>query len=124
MVAPRESRARATTDTRAAPSPTRETPARARRPDRGRKAWRRSTTNAVPVTQWLRQLDRPPPRKLPLIALVKRRPEAGWERIYCDPAKLGGLAVEMLVGLMHRGEIGVPRDPHQVLLRGEWCPAQ
>jgi LacI family transcriptional regulator len=77
-------------------------------------------TNAVPVMQWLRHLDQPAPKALPVIALVKRQPEAGRERIYCDPAKLGGLAVEMLVGLMHRGEVGVPQEPHQVLLQGEW----
>jgi LacI family transcriptional regulator len=40
--------------------------------------------------------------------------------VYYDPAKIGGLAVEMLVGLMHRNETGVPALQHEVLLTGEW----
>ena len=32
--------------------------------------------------------------------------------------------VEMLVGLMHRSEIGVPVSRHEVLLTGEWREGQ
>ena len=40
--------------------------------------------------------------------------------MYYDPAKIGALAVEMLVGLLHRNEAGVPSVGHEILLTGVW----
>lgn len=39
---------------------------------------------------------------------------------YCDPTRTAGLAVEMLLGLMHRKETGLPDSPHEVLVTGTW----
>jgi LacI family transcriptional regulator len=33
---------------------------------------------------------------------------------------VGALAVEMLLGLMHRNEKGVPANPSETLLTGQW----
>ena len=51
---------------------------------------------------------------------LEDHPEQGSSGVYYDPAKVGALAVEMLLGLMHRNEKGIPADPHEVLLSGDW----
>jgi len=73
-----------------------------------------------PVLAWLERMGKRVPRDVGLIDLAGDHPELGCAGVYCDPAKLGALAVEMLVGLMHRHETGVPDDQHEILLTGEW----
>lgn len=72
-----------------------------------------------PVRRWLGNLGRRVPDDVGLVEL-EDHPETGSAGMYYDPAKIGALAVEMLIGLMHRNETGVPADPHEVLLMGEW----
>ena len=72
-----------------------------------------------PVLAWLRRLGRQVPRDVGLVEL-ENHPELDCAGVYYDPAKIGALAVEMLVGLMHRNETGVPDDQHEILLTGEW----
>ena len=81
-------------------------------------------THAAPVARWLEQAGRRAPRDVGLVALVNDHPEQGWSGVHCDPARLGSLAVDMLVGQLHRGESGLPPAPHEVLLRGIWCPGR
>lgn len=76
-------------------------------------------THAPPVVRWLGELGRSVPHDVALVEL-EDRPAAGSSGMYYDPAKIGALAVEMLVGLLHRTETGVPESPHEVLLSGEW----
>lgn len=76
-------------------------------------------THAMPVLEWLKALGYEVPRDLGLVEL-QDRPELGSTGVYYDPAKIGALAVEMLVGLMHRNETSVPADQHEVMLTGEW----
>lgn len=71
------------------------------------------------LVSWLKNLGQQVPRDVGLVALEHRR-ELESTVIYYDPAKVGGLAIEMLVGLMHRNETGVPAVQHEVLLTGEW----
>lgn len=71
------------------------------------------------LINWLRNLDREVPRDVGVVALEHRR-ELECTGVYYDPAKIGALAVEMLIGLMHRNETGVPAVQHEVLLTGEW----
>jgi LacI family transcriptional regulator len=75
--------------------------------------------HAPPVHTWLRALGQEVPRDVGLVEL-EDHPEAGSSGVYYDPDKIGALAVEVLVGLMHRNEKGIPADPHEVLLSGEW----
>lgn len=75
--------------------------------------------HAKPVTEWLRALGREVPRDVGLVEL-EDNPKSGCSGVYYDPAKIGALAVEMLVGLLHRNETGVPADQHEVLLTGAW----
>lgn len=79
--------------------------------------------HSQPVVAWLRDLGRQVPRDVGLVEL-EDHPELGCAGVYYDPAKIGALAVEMLIGLMHRNEKGVPADPHEILLTGEWREGQ
>jgi LacI family transcriptional regulator len=75
--------------------------------------------HAPPVHAWLRRLDLEIPRDVGLVEL-EDHPEEGSSGVYYDPSKVGALAVETLVGLMHRNDRGIPAGPHEVLLSGEW----
>ena len=77
-------------------------------------------THGRPVLAWLARMGRQVPRDVGLVDLAGDHPELECAGVYHDPAKLGALAVEMLVGLLHRNETGVPDDQHEVLLSGEW----
>ena len=52
--------------------------------------------------------------------LVNEKPERGIPGVHLDPGIVGSLAVDMLVGMMHRGETGLPSEPHHVLVPGRW----
>lgn len=75
--------------------------------------------HAQKALEWLRTLGLQVPRDIGLVEL-QDRPASGASGVYYDPAKVGALAVELLVGLMHRNETGVPADQHEVMLTGEW----
>jgi DNA-binding LacI/PurR family transcriptional regulator len=75
---------------------------------------------AGPVLGWLRDLGQSVPGDIALVELGIYHPELDCAGLYYEAAKVGALAVEMLVGMLHRGETGVPRTPHEVLLTGAW----
>lgn len=77
-------------------------------------------THASPVMGWLKALGQNVPRDVGVVALVNDHPEQNQSGVYFDPAKLGALSIEMLIGLLHRDDTGVPEDQHEVLLTGEW----
>jgi DNA-binding LacI/PurR family transcriptional regulator len=76
------------------------------------------TNHAHLVVTWLENLGLKVPRDVGIIGLEHRQ-DLECTGIYYDPAKIGGLAVEMLIGLMHRNETGVPAVQHEILLTGE-----
>lgn len=77
-------------------------------------------THAKPVLTWLKQMRVRVPHDVGLINL-DGLPEGECAGVRYNPGQIGALAVEMLVGLMHRNETGVPRaNQHEVLLTGEW----
>lgn len=71
------------------------------------------------LVDWLSHLGLGAPHDVGVVALEHRR-EMECTGVYYDPARVGALAVEMLVGLMHRNETGVPAVQHEILLTGEW----
>lgn len=75
--------------------------------------------HAPPALAWLRTLRLTVPRDIGLIEL-ENHPEHRSTGVYYDPGKIGATAIEMLIGLMHRNEKGVPADPHEILVSGEW----
>jgi LacI family transcriptional regulator len=76
-------------------------------------------THGEPVLEWLQRMGVRVPQEVGLVEL-QDNPASGSSGVYYDPAMIGALAVELLVGLMHRTETGVPRNPHEVMLTGEW----
>lgn len=80
-------------------------------------------THAAPVLQWLGSLGRNVPSDVGMVEL-QDNVDRGASGVAYDPAKIGGLAVEMLIGLMHRNETGIPTDQHEVTLSGEWAEGQ
>lgn len=80
-------------------------------------------THAGPVLRWLAKLGKKVPADVGLVNL-DHRTESGCATVHYDPAKIGALAVEMLIGLMHRNETGVPEDQHEILMTGVWRDEQ
>ena len=81
------------------------------------------TIRASSIVGALKSLGVEVPRDVGLVEL-EDRPHLGNSGMYYDPAKVGALAVEILVGLLHRNDTGVPSDPHEVLLSGVWREGQ
>jgi LacI family transcriptional regulator len=77
-------------------------------------------SQAKPVRDWLAELGREVPRDVGLVELRCYDPAAGNAGVYYDPARTGALALEMLIGNLHRQERGVPPIAHEVLLQGVW----
>jgi DNA-binding LacI/PurR family transcriptional regulator len=77
-------------------------------------------SQAEPVRGWLRTRRIEVPRDVGLVELRCYNPKEGNAGVYYDPAITGALAVEMLIGHMHRQERGVPAISHEVLLQGVW----
>lgn len=72
------------------------------------------------VIAWLEAAGLRVPHDVGLVELRNEQPELGHAGLYHDPGRIGALGVEMLVGLIHRQEIGIPFAPHETLLPGEW----
>ncbi len=78
-------------------------------------------THARPVLGWLKRMNVAVPRDVGIIDL-EGHPQLECAGVRYDPTKVGALAIEMLIGLLHRNETGVPAtNQHEVLLTGEWC---
>lgn len=75
--------------------------------------------HCTPVLHWLEAMGKKVPADVGLVEL-EDHPKLGCAGVYYDPAKIGALGVDMLVGLMHRNETGVPTNQHEILLTGEW----
>ncbi|MEO6567172.1 MAG: LacI family DNA-binding transcriptional regulator [Opitutaceae bacterium] len=74
---------------------------------------------AASVIEWLSALGKSVPRDVGLVDL-EFHPGLDCAGVYIDPAKIGAMAVEMLISQMHRTETGVPVSHHETLLTGEW----
>ena len=70
------------------------------------------------LLSWLDGLGLQAPRDVGIAGLEYRR-DLACTGLYYDPARVGGLAVEMLVGLLHRNETGVPPLAHEMMVTGE-----
>lgn len=78
------------------------------------------TSSATPITKLLAKCGRKLSRGTKVVLLVNDKPAEGFAGMYLDPSIIGSLAVDMVVGMMHRGETGLPAEPHHVLVPGKW----
>jgi LacI family transcriptional regulator len=60
------------------------------------------------------------PEDVSLVDLRCYDPTAGNAGVHYDFARTGAVGVELLIGLMHRQERGIPARPQEVLLEGDW----
>lgn len=81
------------------------------------------SSRGQPTCDWLRAAGYRVPQDIGLATLINNHPEQGVSGVYSDPHHLGALATEMVVGMLHRGETGLPRDPHFIFLPGVWRDA-
>jgi LacI family transcriptional regulator len=77
-------------------------------------------SQADPVRNWLEAAKVRVPEEVGLVDLRCYDPANGNTGVHCDFPQTGAAGVEMLIGLMHRQERGVPARPHEVLLQGSW----
>lgn len=77
-------------------------------------------SQAEPVREWLAAEKITVPEDVSLVNLRCYDRAAGNTGVHYDISQTGALAVEMLIGHLHRGERGVPTRPHEVLLQGDW----
>ncbi len=77
-------------------------------------------THADPIVDILAAQGGKLPQGVELFLLVNDKLHQGYTGIHSDPDSLGSLAVDMVVGMLHRGETGLPRDAHHVLVPGRW----
>lgn len=77
-------------------------------------------THAEPIMQLYADAGRRFPAGVRLVALVNDKLQHGFSGIYHDPERLGATAVDVVVGMMHRGETGVPEESRYVMVPGRW----
>ena len=77
-------------------------------------------THARPVLAWLGRMKLVVPCDVGLVDLAGDHPELACAGVHCAAARIGALAVETLVGMLHRGEQGVRTMCQESLLSGEW----
>jgi len=69
---------------------------------------------------WLRGLGRAVPRDVAVVSLDRRSSDRGIAGVRQDYAKLGASAVDLLVGMTHRNERGLPAQASTLLTEGAW----
>lgn len=80
-------------------------------------------THADPIVNLLEEHGQNLPHNVKLYLLVNDKLEQGFTGIHLDPGIVGALAVDMVVGMLHRGETGLPTEAHHVLVPGKWTEA-
>jgi DNA-binding LacI/PurR family transcriptional regulator len=77
-------------------------------------------THAEAIVNLLGSRRSKPARGVKLYLLSNDKLEQGFTGIHLDPGIVGALAVDMVVGMLHRGETGLPTEAHHVLVPGKW----
>lgn len=77
-------------------------------------------SQAEPVRTWLASDGVKVPGDVGLVDLRCYDLGAHTTGVHYKFSETGALGVEMLVGLLHRQERGIPSRPYEVLLQGEW----
>lgn len=75
--------------------------------------------HAPAVIGWLKELGKKVPEDVG-VAELQDTPKFGASGMYYEPAKVGALAIDMVIGMLHRNETGIPQDHHEILLSGVW----
>ena len=77
-------------------------------------------SQADPMREWLASAKIQVPGDVGLVDLRCYDPHAGNTGVHYDFSQTGVAAVDLLIGLLHRQERGIPARPQEVLLEGQW----
>ncbi|MFT3867832.1 MAG: LacI family DNA-binding transcriptional regulator [Nibricoccus sp.] len=79
-------------------------------------------THGSVVVEWLNKMGYTVPEHVGVASLTDEPGPTNIKMagISCAPGRLGSVAAEMMVGLIHRREKGIPANAHEVMLEGEW----
>jgi LacI family transcriptional regulator len=72
------------------------------------------------VRQWLEDMGLAAPRDIGLIQLERRPDHPDWAGMDQHNDIVGEAAVEMVIGMIHKGECGVPIYPRATLIGSTW----
>lgn len=77
----------------------------------------------APVHSWIKAMGLSAPRDLGLVALCVAGSPSGVEvaRVIEKPEVVGAAAIDLVVEQLQRNECGLPRDPKEVAITGEWA---
>lgn len=81
-------------------------------------------SQSSPMRDWLASTGVRIPDDVGLVDLRCYDPLAGNTGVHYDFSQTGAVGVEMLIGLLHRQERGIPARPQEVLLQGQWIEGQ
>lgn len=74
------------------------------------------------VQSWLKDLGVRAPADIGLIQLERRRNRPDWAGLDQHNDQTGEAAVDMLIGMLHSRETGVPEHPRATLIGASWVP--
>ncbi|MEZ0298752.1 MAG: LacI family DNA-binding transcriptional regulator [Candidatus Methylacidiphilales bacterium] len=72
------------------------------------------------VRDWLREMNLSSPSNVGLIQLERRNDNPDWAGMNQHNDIVGEAAVEMVIGMIHKGECGVPVYPRATLIGSTW----
>jgi hypothetical protein len=64
------------------------------------------------------------PRDIGLAHLDINKGMDGWSGMDQCNGLVGAYAIDMLVGMLHRGETGVPQSPKCIMTESRWIPGK
>ena len=74
------------------------------------------------VKEWLQALSLRLPRDVGLIHLDRENAMNGWAGMNQNSYFIGVAATDMIVGQLHRNDLGIPDFPKAVLIQSSWVP--
>ena len=76
------------------------------------------------VLDWLRKMAVRVPEDVGFVHLNCADQSGAFAGIYQNGPAIGAVAVDFLIGMVHRNERGLPALPHSLLVEGTWVPGK
>ena len=76
--------------------------------------------NVAVVLPWMNRLGHRVPQDVGLAGLAVEQRDGAHAGIWCDPAIIGSMAVELVVSALQRNERGLPAHEQEILYRPNW----
>lgn len=73
---------------------------------------------------WLKEGGLRVPGEVSFVSPILQESERDYAGVVEPSQEIGAAAADFLVGMLHRGDYGLPRMPQQILLKGKWNPGK